>query len=101
MRFRRQPATDKHVADASAPAVEAHEPAAFPPLELTHAELERLIRESGDARPGRAADWRWYADYLRDRVDADGRIPAEYRLLVRIVYADLPGLPELDAAPSL
>jgi hypothetical protein len=101
MRFRRRstPDVEEHVEEqpaAESPAAEP-EPAPAQPaetLELTHPELERLVAQHADANPARAVDWRWYADYLRDRVAADGRISAEYRLLLRIVYADLPGLPE-------
>ena len=106
MRFRRRGTTDEPGAvEAEAPARdEPPPPLETPPapaqsaeqLDLTHAELERLIDAAGDVSPGRSADWRWYADYLRDRVDESGRIPVEYRLLLRIAYSDLPGMPELD-----
>jgi hypothetical protein len=98
MRFRLRPTADVHEPEADQPHGGEAETAPPPPgeaLALTHAELERLVAENADANPARAAEWRWYADYLRDRVDDDGRIPADYRLLLQLVYADLPGLPEL------
>lgn len=89
MRFRRRQPPDQ----AAASEYGAREGAPAAALDLTHAELERLVEQRVEAHPTRAADWRWYLDYLRDRVDADGHILAEYRLLLRLVYYDLPGLP--------
>lgn len=99
MRFRRREAARPAPPEAE-PAEERRgdepsAPAAGAALELTHAELERLVAASAEAHPDRAGDWRWYVEYLRDRADPEGRIPAEYRLLLRLVYGDLPGMPDL------
>lgn len=59
-----------------------------PPLP-TLPELERLVSLGAELHPGRAEEWRWYLFYLRDFASADGRLPADFGLLVETAFGPL------------
>jgi hypothetical protein len=59
-------------------------------LALTFEELDALVAENGERHRDRLEEWRWYLDYLREQAGPRGPIPREYRLLVRLVYGELP-----------
>jgi hypothetical protein len=61
-------------------------------LGLTLWDLDDLVAGAAEERRDRLEEWRWYLDYLRRRSRPDGSIPREYRLLVRLVFGDLPGI---------
>jgi hypothetical protein len=73
---------------------------AAPTLELTVDELARVVEGAAEERPERVSEWRWYVDYLRGRAAADGRIPREYRLLLRLVFGGLVAAQDPAAVPD-
>ena len=53
------------------------------------AELERLVESHAPDRPDRAEEWRSYLFYLRDYVDADGRVPSHFDWLIEDTFGEL------------
>jgi hypothetical protein len=53
------------------------------------AELERLVESHAPERPDRAEEWRSYLFYLRDYVDADGRVPSHFDWLIEETFGEL------------